>query len=99
MLANLIKNALEASAPGDPVRVNLTRGQGVAVIEVANTRDVPEEVRPVFFEKYATAGKPDGTGLGAYTARLIARVHGGDVELITGGGEGTRVRVTLPDAR
>ncbi|MBI4961175.1 MAG: HAMP domain-containing histidine kinase [Desulfovibrio sp.] len=97
MLANLINNALEASKPGETVAVRLFREEGWAVVEVANSRDVPEEIRERFFEKYATWGKQSGTGLGTYTARMIAEVHGGSIELHTGMGQGTIVRVRLPD--
>lgn len=97
LLANLMKNALEASRPGESIEVRLRRETGWAVVEVANGRDVPEDVRERFFEKYTTSGKHDGTGLGTYTARLIAQAHGGGVELETGQGQGTVVRVRLPD--
>ncbi|MFP5240516.1 MAG: DUF484 family protein [Acidobacteriota bacterium] len=96
MLANLIKNALEASSPGERVGVSLLREDGWDVVEVRNVRDVPEAMRGCLFEKYATHGKLGGTGLGGYSARLIARTHGGDVALHTGNGEGTMVRVRLP---
>jgi len=96
MLANLIKNALEASSSGDRVGVGLRRENGWDVIEVRNAQDVPEAVRGCLFEKYATHGKSSGTGLGGYSARLIARTHGGDVAVSTGEGNGTVVRVRLP---
>ena len=96
VLTNMIKNALEASRPGDTVTVRLRRESERDVAEVVNTADVAEEIRDCFFAKYATCGKQGGTGLGTYTARLIARVHGGDVTLETGKGQGTVVRVALP---
>jgi len=99
MLANLLKNALEASGPGETVRVALRREPGWSVLAVRNSRDVPESLRESFFEKYATAGKADGTGLGTYSARLIAETHGGSIALDTGHGEGTTVTVWLPDGR
>lgn len=98
MLANLIKNALEASKPDESVTVRLKREPGFAVAEVANASDVPEAVRACFFEKYATCGKPGGSGLGTYTVRLIARTHGGEAEMETAKGGGTVVRVRLPEA-
>ena len=98
MLANLLNNALEASAPGEAISVHLHRQEGRGVVEIGNSRDVPAEVRERFFEKYATAGKPGGTGLGTYTARLIASVHGGNISMRTGLGQGTVVRVELPGA-
>ncbi len=99
MLANLIKNALEASEPGDSVRVTLRRVPDWVELSVRNRRDVAEELRESFFEKYATAGKAGGSGLGTYSARLIAETHGGSIALETGQGQGTAVKVWLPDAR
>ncbi|GFK94768.1 Sensor protein DivL [Fundidesulfovibrio magnetotacticus] len=96
LFSNLIKNALEASSPGDAVTLRLLREPDWDVAEVGNRGDVPEQVRASFFRKYATFGKQSGTGLGTYTARLIARTHGGDVEMETGQGQGTVVRVRLP---
>lgn len=99
MLANLLKNALEASEPGDVVRVSLRREPGWSELSVKNSREVPEDLRESFFEKYATAGKAGGSGLGTYSARLIAETHGGSIALSTGQGQGTTVTVWLPDER
>ncbi len=95
LLANLIKNALEASPASQPVTVSLSGG-GQAVIEVRNLGLVPDEVRERFFEKYATSGKRGGTGLGTYSARLITEVHGGTIAMDTSPEQGTLVRVMLP---
>ena len=96
MFANLVRNGLESSE-GRPVKVDVS-GNGNWTIKIHNTGVVPEEVRKTFFEKYVTSGKPGGTGLGTYSARLIARQHGGDVTMRTASGEGTTVTVTLPAA-
>lgn len=98
-VANLLKNALEASPEGADVRVTLRRGrQGdaeVVVLEIHNAGGVPAAVRDKFFTKYATYGKPGGTGLGAYSARLMARVQRGDLQLATGP-QGTTLSLSLP---
>ena len=60
---------------------------------------VPAQVREIFFDKYATYGKIQGTGLGTYSARLIARTQGGDVAMDTSEDAGTTVTVTLPEAQ
>ncbi|GAB6037976.1 hypothetical protein JCM15519_25350 [Fundidesulfovibrio butyratiphilus] len=96
MLANLVKNALEASPLGGTVRVLFGREAGWSLIAVCNQGEAPEAVRDHFFEKYASHGKAGGTGLGAYSARLIAQTHGGGVALHTGNGR-TCVKVRLPD--
>ena len=87
MLFHLIKNALEAAPPGQPVTVILEQapqqdtnryqeGQPRTHVRIANSGVVPPEIRTRFMEKGATWGKPDGKGLGAYSARLIAETLG-----------------------
>ncbi|MHC1790134.1 hybrid sensor histidine kinase/response regulator [Solidesulfovibrio sp.] len=82
MLANCVKNALEASPEGGVVLVDVRPGQPT-VIAVRNQGVVPPGMRERFFQKYATEGKSGGTGLGAYSTRLIAESHGGTVRMET----------------
>lgn len=96
ILANLLRNALEASDPGQPVVARLEEEAGDCVIAITNNRPVPTEVRERFFEKYVTAGKSGGTGLGTYSARLMTRALGGTIAMETGEETGTTVTVRLP---
>ena len=95
MLANLIKNALEASPKEGEVQVLVTIAEGQVGVEIVNTGSVPEDLRDRFFEKYATSGKRCGTGLGTYSAKLIAEAHGGEIEMQSGD-DTVSVKVTLP---
>jgi len=97
MLANLVANAVEASPAGGTVSVRLTREGETVRVAIANQGEVPQSIRDRFFEKYVTAGKPKGTGLGAYSARRVALAHGGDIIMQTGEGE-TILTVSLPAA-
>lgn len=94
MLHNLVKNAVEAVTQGQAVRVTL---DAAGVIGIHNPGVVPKAVRGRFFDKYATHGKRDGCGIGTYSARLIARAHGGDIALETSLPGGTTLTVTLGD--
>lgn len=96
MLSNLVRNAIEASPPGGVVDIALEPDEHGARIVIWNQGAVPEEIRATFFEKFVTAGKKGGTGLGTYSARLIARAHGGDIAMETSGERGTTVTVRLP---
>ncbi len=98
LLANLLKNAMEAAPHRSTVTISLVQGQGVT-IEVHNLGVVSERIRDTFFDKYTTEGKIGGTGLGTYSVRLIAEVHGGSVAMRTLELEGTTVSVHLPDLR
>lgn len=93
MLSNLIRNALDASPEGQPLTLALE--SGVGSLSIHNMGAVPEDIRDNFFDKYATSGKSRGTGLGTYSAKLIAEVHGGTISYETDDVEGTTVTISL----
>jgi PAS domain S-box-containing protein len=96
LLANLLKNAVEASPDGGQVSVDAQPGAGeTVVVRIHNDGAVPESLRGNFFRKYATSGKAGGSGLGAYSARLMARVQEGDIEMRTSEAAGTTLSVRL----
>jgi CheY-like chemotaxis protein len=98
MLCNLYQNALEASPEGGEVRLDLRSKSHGVELALHNQSAVHPSVRDRFFEKYVTHGKKRGTGLGAYSARLIARTHGGSVSMETSEEQGTTLTVRLPAA-
>ena len=95
MLGNLCKNAVEASPPGASVRVSLAPDIRVG-IEIENEGGIPEEIRAKLFDKYVTAGKEKGTGLGTYSAKLMAETQNGAIALDTSTPGRVRMRVDLP---
>ncbi|GAB7080795.1 sensor histidine kinase [Megalodesulfovibrio paquesii] len=94
-LANLIKNALEASPEGETVIVSGVSENQTVTLSIHNLGQVPERVADRFFEKYATAGKPGGTGLGTYSAAQAVHAHGGTITMDTSSA-GTSVTLRLP---
>lgn len=96
VMANLIKNAIEAS-PGGTVTVSASPAPSPRVV-IANPGVVSEDIRETFFDKYATAGKSGGTGLGTYSARLMVRTMGGDITMSSSEEDGTTVTVDLHPA-
>jgi PAS domain S-box-containing protein len=98
ILTNLLKNAAEAAPDGDHIQVRLQQQERVALVTVRNRGEVPADVRERFFEKYATSGKIHGTGLGTYSARLMAKVLGGGVSLDVSEPGHTSVTLRLPAA-
>jgi len=97
MFSNLIKNALEASPEGAAVTIRMDR-ESSGVVRIHNPGAVPKEIREHFFDKYVTSGKSSGTGLGTYSARLIAETQGGQIALSTSESDGTTISVLLPAA-
>jgi DNA-binding response OmpR family regulator len=95
MFTNAFKNALEAAPAGSTIKVDIAPGYGSMHIVIDNEGEVPESLRERFFDKYATAGKEGGSGLGTYSIRLMAEVQGGSVSMETGDGH-TRLTITLP---
>lgn len=96
MLQNLVVNALEAAPAGGVVAIDLRPEAERIVIAVTNPGEVPASIRDRMFEKYVTLGKRGGTGLGAYSASLAARAHGGSLVLDASVAGYTTVRVILP---
>ncbi|MBF0480871.1 MAG: GAF domain-containing protein [Desulfovibrionaceae bacterium] len=103
LFANLIKNALEASPKGGEVRIRLVPGRAapiapapMALVAIANQGQVPQDMLGRFFDKYATSGKDGGTGLGTYSAKLIATNLGGEIEFTSDAQNGTEVLLRLP---
>lgn len=97
MLANLIKNAVEAAPDGACVTISLENDDGDIALRIHNPGIVPEEIRDRFFEKYVTFGKNNtGTGLGTYSAKLIAETQGGTISMTSSEQTGTMVTVRLP---
>jgi signal transduction histidine kinase len=95
MFSNLILNSIEASSPEEEVTIRLDTN-GRAVVTIHNAGVVPAHIRDRFFEKYVTSGKPHGTGLGTYSAQLIARTLGGSIHMHSSDQDGTTVTVELP---
>ena len=94
MLANLIKNAIEASPKNNEVNITLNNARG-PLVAINNQGVVPEEVRDRFFDKYTTSGKFGGTGLGTYSAKLIATTLGCNIEFDTSEEKGTTIKIFL----
>jgi signal transduction histidine kinase len=92
---NLLRNAVEASPPGDVVAVRLAaQGTDVRIRIEDRGAGVAGERTAELFEPFFTT-KSDGTGLGLAISRAIARAHGGDV-VYTRQGAVTCFELTLP---
>ncbi|TXT38421.1 MAG: cheY-7 [Comamonadaceae bacterium] len=96
LFQNLIKNACEAAPPGTRVVVAL-RDESPLRIEISNSGVVPHELRERFFDKFSTSGKAGGSGIGTYSAQLLARAQHGSIRMATFDADNrTAITVTLP---
>jgi signal transduction histidine kinase len=95
VVVNLVKNALEASAPEQAVTVRWSPVQ--RRISVHNEGAIPEDVQARIFERsFSTKG--GGRGIGTHSVRLLAETYlGGRVDFESLAESGTTFRVTLPE--
>jgi two-component system sensor kinase FixL len=95
---NLLLNAGQAMQGAGTIVVALSQSGALARVDITDQGPgIPPEVREKLFTPFFTT-KSRGTGLGLATARRIAESHGGQVEILQSGREGTSIRVTLPAA-
>jgi two-component system, NtrC family, nitrogen regulation sensor histidine kinase NtrY len=93
---NLVLNAVEADASGQPIDVEVTTDGADAVIEVRDRGPgLPAELSGRLFEPYVST-KRRGSGLGLSLVRDIARQHGGRADLANREDGGACARLVLP---
>lgn len=95
-LTNLLENAIQATEPGGRVGIEAWREAESLHFRVSDTgKGMDEELQARVFEPFYTT-RAEGTGLGLAIARGVARGHGGDIQLVSSPGKGTRFTMTLP---
>ncbi len=97
VIRHLIDNAIEASLPGNGVRVRLTHEPDRIIIAVIDKgRGMTDEfVHERLFRPFSST-KNSGFGLGAFQARVLLREAGGDLTVSSALDQGTTMRITLP---
>ncbi|MCW5936324.1 MAG: GAF domain-containing protein [Fimbriimonadaceae bacterium] len=88
---NLVRNALQASAPGGTVWVRV-RGASFEVED--DGVGIDQETIDKLFAPFFTT-KPGGTGLGLCNSRRVVDAHGGSITVASEPGEGTVFTVTF----
>lgn len=101
VLNNLIGNALKFTREGF-IKVEVTRsGSDICISVIDSGSGIHAEDVEKLFQPYVQARRTDGrgvigTGLGLFISRQFARSMGGDIELSSVPGKGTRVSLKLP---
>ena len=100
LLGHLVQNAIEASAPAEPVTISLTNTGEALMLSVIDQGCgmSPAFLRDQLFKPFVSS-KPGGFGIGAFEARQLAEAMGGTLSVDSREGEGTVFRVTLAAAR
>jgi signal transduction histidine kinase/ActR/RegA family two-component response regulator/HAMP domain-containing protein len=102
VLLNLLANAIKFTPEGGRVTVEVRQELDRLVICVADTGiGIAKEDHERIFEEFqqlAAAGgpQPRGTGLGLTLTRRLVELHGGEIWVDSGPGEGSRFYIGLP---
>ena len=105
-IGNLVHNAVRYTPPGGRIELRLLlRDDGGVEIEVADTGPgiAPEHLPRLAERFYRVDGSRSrdsgGTGLGLSIVKHVAQRHGGELQVHSVLGQGTRMRVVLPAVR
>lgn len=108
VLQNLLTNALRHTATGGRVTMSAALApdnpQRMVALSVTDTGSgiAPEDL-PRIFERFyradsSRARATGGSGLGLTIARRLVEAHGGQIDVVSAVGEGSRFTITLPAA-
>jgi len=101
-VGNLVSNALANTPPGGTVVLGTDADVSTIRIEVCDTGiGIPAEALPRVFDRFfrvdsSRSQASGGTGLGLSIVQSIAQLHGGNVEISSEPGHGTRVTLNVP---
>jgi two-component system, OmpR family, heavy metal sensor histidine kinase CusS len=101
-VGNLVSNALAHTPPGKSVVLGASVEPMAVRIEVSDAGEgIPPEALPRVFDRFfrvdeSRSQASGGTGLGLAIVQSITQLHGGNVEIASKLGQGTRVTLRLP---
>jgi signal transduction histidine kinase len=97
-IEHLVQNAQDATPDDGEITLALSRQGEQARLEIADTGCGMDEqfVRERLFKPFDTTKGNAGMGIGAYEARELVRGLGGEIQVTSRPGEGTRFILTIP---
>lgn len=101
VLINLLDNSFEAGADKVDLRAEAREG-GLTIRVQDDGAGVPDAAVPHLFDAFKGSTKRSGTGLGLHNAAEIIQAHGGSIELLHTGQDGTEpttFEIRLPEVR
>ncbi|MGH9864878.1 MAG: ATP-binding protein [Candidatus Acidiferrales bacterium] len=104
VLRNLLDNAIQYTATGGRIDVNVTTKETSAIVTVVDTGiGIPQSDQSRIFERFyrvdaARSREVGGTGLGLAIAKHIVEAHDGQIWVESTVGEGSKFHFSLPVA-
>ena len=96
-LSNLIKNALEASNPGDEIKIYATHDETTVNFHIFNNKVISPKIQMQIFQMSFTTKDDKGHGIGTYSVKLIVeRYLKGKVSFISNAKTKTIFTITIP---
>lgn len=97
-LEHVLRNAQDACDAGDDIAVSMRREGRMAIVSVADTGSgmSPDFVQNRLFRPFDSTKGARGMGIGAFQVREYLRSLGGEVEVQSSPGSGTRFDIILP---
>lgn len=103
VFANLLDNAIKYTPAGGEVRITAQRHDGTITVHLADTgRGIAPEDLPRIWDRLFRGDRSRserGLGLGLSFVRAIVESHDGEVAASSQPDQGTRISVTLPEAK
>ena len=98
VLMNLVQNAIQAMPDRGVLRINLSQaGEAIAIAVQDTGVGIPEKNLSRIFDPFFTTKPPgEGTGLGLSVSYGIVARHGGQIDVDSLEGKGTRFTILLP---
>lgn len=97
VVLNFIFNAVDAMAKGGTITLGACAENGTGKFWVADTgAGMTQEIVARIFEPFYSTKGENGTGLGLSASHAIIESHGGDINVISEPGQGSRFEVILP---
>lgn len=96
-LLNLLQNAIRVSPSEATINVSAERDDDFVKVSVHDEGPgISDEQKPLLFQRFRSARRGEGSGLGLSIVKGVVEAHGGHVWFETNSGDGTTFSFTVP---
>jgi signal transduction histidine kinase/sensor domain CHASE-containing protein len=102
IIANLCSNAVKFTEAGGRLHVSSSKGDRFARVTIADSgKGIPDDKIGTIFDEFSQLSSSDqrregGIGMGLAIAKRLVEMHGGQIEVESTEGKGTRFTFSLP---